>query len=128
MIVGDGTMLPSERAYSGFAVDDITAAKEFYSQILDLTVTETNGMLRLHLSLSHHVLIYPKADHMPANYTILNFPVDDIDAAVDELTRRGLSFHRYQGLTDDRGIHRDDGQPIAWFSDPAGNILSIIQE
>jgi catechol 2,3-dioxygenase-like lactoylglutathione lyase family enzyme len=120
-------MLRSEHAYAGFAVPDIPAAKEFYSQILGLQVTETNGMLRLHLSLSHHVLVYPKADHAPAGFTILNFPVDDIDDAVDELTRRGLSFQRYPGLTDDRGIHRD-GPPIAWFTDPAGNIMSIVQE
>jgi catechol 2,3-dioxygenase-like lactoylglutathione lyase family enzyme len=120
-------MLRSEHAYSGFAVPDIRAAKEFYSQILGLRVTETNGMLRLHLSLSHWVLICPKADHTPAGFTILNFPVDNIDDAVKELTRRGLSFQHYPGLTDDRGIHRN-GPPIAWFTDPAGNILSIIQE
>ena len=121
-------MLRSEHAYSGFAVTDIRAAKEFYGQTLGLQVTEANGMLRLHLSVSHYVLIYPKADHTPASYTILNFSVEDIDAAVDELAGRGLAFEHYQGLTDDRGIHRDDGPPIAWFTDPSGNILSIIQE
>lgn len=121
-------MLRSEHAYSGFAVPDIRAAREFYGQTLGLQTTDANGMLRLHLSLSTSILIYPKADHTPAGYTILNFPVDDIDAAVDELTKRGVSFQRYQGLTDERGIHRADGPPIAWFTDPAGNVLSVIQE
>jgi catechol 2,3-dioxygenase-like lactoylglutathione lyase family enzyme len=121
-------MLRSEHAYSGFAVPDIQAAREFYGRTLGLQTTDANGMLLLHLSLSNNILIYPKADHTPAGYTILNFPVDDIDVAVDELTKRGVSFERYQGLTDERGVHRDGGPPIAWFTDPAGNILSIIQE
>jgi catechol 2,3-dioxygenase-like lactoylglutathione lyase family enzyme len=123
-------MLRSEHAYTGFAVTDIQAARDFYGRILGLQVTDTgNGLLRLHLSVAHSVLIYPKADHTPADFTILNFPVDDIDATVDELAEQGLSFQRYPGVsTDERGIHRGDGPAIAWFTDPSGNILSIIQE
>jgi catechol 2,3-dioxygenase-like lactoylglutathione lyase family enzyme len=116
-------------AFSGFAVDDIEAARTFYGETLGLPVTERNGMLELSLGRHTTVLVYPKPDHRPATYTMLNFPVDDIDAAVDELTARGVRFERYPGIDtiDDKGISR--GQPpIAWFTDPAGNVLSVLQD
>jgi len=121
-------MLEHSKAFSGFSVDDIPKAKEFYSQTLGLRVSEQNGMLELHIEGGRDTLVYPKPDHAPATYTILNFPVDDIDTAVDELTRRGVRFERYPGADqDDKGIHRGQGPLIAWFKDPAGNILSVIQ-
>jgi catechol 2,3-dioxygenase-like lactoylglutathione lyase family enzyme len=121
-------MLEHSKAFSGFSVDDIPKAKEFYSQTLGLRVSEQNGMLELHIDGDRDTLVYPKPDHTPATYTILNFPVDNIDAAVDELTRRGVQFERYPGADqDDKGIHRGGGPLIAWFKDPAGNILSVIQ-
>jgi len=121
-------MLEHSKAFSGFSVDDIPKAKEFYGQTLGLRVSEQNGMLELHIEGDRDTLVYPKPDHTPATYTILNFPVDDIDAAVDELTRRGVRFERYPGADqDDKGIHRGGGPLIAWFKDPAGNILSVIQ-
>ena len=121
-------MFTDTKAFSGFSVDDIPKAKEFYSQTLGLRVSEQNGMLELHIEGGRDTLVYPKPDHAPATYTILNFPVDDIDAAVDELTRRGVRFERYPGADqDDKGIHRGQGPLIAWFKDPAGNILSVIQ-
>jgi len=120
-------MFADTKAFSGFSVDDIAAANEFYAGTLGLRVSESNGMLTLHIAGERDVLIYPKADHTPATYTILNFPVDDIDAAVDQLTARGIQFERYEGL-DDRGVSRHLGPPIAWFKDPAGNILSVLQQ
>lgn len=122
-------MFQNSRAFSGFAVDDIEAAKRFYGQTLGLPVSEANGLLTLHLAGERDTLVYPKPDHSPASYTILNFPVEDIDAAVDELTGRGVSFQRYEGLEQDaKGISRGGGPYIAWFTDPAGNILSVLQE
>jgi catechol 2,3-dioxygenase-like lactoylglutathione lyase family enzyme len=122
-------MLGSAKAYGGFSVDDIPAAKRFYGETLGLEVSEENGMLTLHISGGGNILVYPKPDHAPATFTILNFPVEDIDAAVDELTERGVRFERYEGTQqDERGIHREFGPPIAWFTDPAGNVLSVIQE
>jgi catechol 2,3-dioxygenase-like lactoylglutathione lyase family enzyme len=122
-------MLGSAKAYGGFSVDDIPAAKRFYGETLGLEVSEGNGMLTLHISGGGNILVYPKPDHAPATFTILNFPVEDIDAAVDELTERGVRFERYEGTQqDERGIHREFGPPIAWFTDPAGNVLSVIQE
>lgn len=122
-------MFENSRAFSGFAVDDIEAAKRFYGQTLGLRVSEANGLLTLHLAGERDTLVYPKPDHSPASYTILNFPVEDIDAAVDELTGRGVSFQRYEGLEQDaKGISRGGGPYIAWFTDPAGNILSVLQE
>jgi len=122
-------MLGSAKAYGGFSVDDIPAAKRFYGETLGLEVSEKNGMLTLHISGGGNILVYPKPDHAPATFTILNFPVEDIDAAVDELTERGVRFERYEGTQqDERGIHRGFGPPIAWFTDPAGNVLSVIQE
>lgn len=122
-------MLGSAKAYSGFSVDDVPAAKRFYGETLGLKVSEANGMLTLHIQGGGDILVYPKPDHTPATFTILNFPVEDIDATVDELTKRGIRFQRYEGAQqDERGIHREFGPPIAWFTDPAGNVLSVIQE
>lgn len=122
-------MFENSKAFSGFAVDDIDAAKRFYGQTLGLRVSEANGLLTLHLAGDRDTLVYPKPDHTPASYTILNFPVEDIDATVDELTGRGATFQRYEGFEQDaRGILRSDGPYIAWFTDPAGNILSVLQE
>lgn len=123
-------MFEATKAFSGFSVDDIPRARQFYAETLGLEVSEANGMLTLHIAGSNGVLVYPKGDaHTPASFTILNFPVDDIDAAVDELTRRGVEFQRYEGMeADAKGIHRADGPPIAWFTDPAGNVLSVLQE
>jgi catechol 2,3-dioxygenase-like lactoylglutathione lyase family enzyme len=121
-----------DAAYSGFSVDDIPKAKDFYGRVLGLDVTEENGMLRLAIGAGKTVLVYPKGDeHVPATYTCLNFPVDDIDEAVDELVRAGVEFER-SGETDTSGIYHGiatgDGPDIAWFRDPAGNILSVLQE
>ena len=122
-------MLTESPAYSGFSSNDIAKAKEFYGQTLGLGVTEEDGMLALTFSNGHTVLIYPKDDHAPATYTTLNFPVKDIDAAVDDLASRGIKFERYgDGFDpDEGGVSRGYGPPIAWFMDPAGNILSVIQ-
>jgi catechol 2,3-dioxygenase-like lactoylglutathione lyase family enzyme len=122
-------MFATTKAFSGFSVDDIPAAKSFYGETLGLDVSEENGMLTLHIAGGGSVLVYPKPDHTPASYTVLNFPVDDIDRAVEELDRRGVRFERYEGSQqDDKGIHRGEGPPIAWFTDPAGNILSVLQQ
>ena len=123
-------MLGNTKAFSGFSVDDVPRAKEFYGQTLGLEVSEENGMLTLHLAGDRPTLIYPKADHTPATYTILNFQVDDVDKAVDGLTERGVHFERYTGTeteTDDKGVFRGGGPLIAWFKDPAGNVLSVLQ-
>ena len=125
-------MFEHTKAFSGFSVDDIEKAKQFYGETLGLRVTEDNGMLTIHIEGGTDILAYPKgADHAPASFTILNFPVDDIDKAVDELTSRGVTFERYEAMAsdiDDRGIWRGEGPPIAWFKDPAGNILSVLQD
>jgi catechol 2,3-dioxygenase-like lactoylglutathione lyase family enzyme len=124
-------MLADSAAFSGFAVPDIEAARSFYADTLGLEVEvdpEMGGMLTLHLGGGTNVLVYPKPDHTPATYTMLNFPVDDIDRAVDELTARGVRFERYPGThQDDKGVQRGHGPAIAWFTDPAGNILSVLQ-
>jgi len=121
-------MLGESKAFSGFAVGDIEAARAFYADTLGLKVTEENGMLTLHLAGERPTLVYPKEDHEPATYTILNFPVDDIDAAVDALMEKGVAFELYEGAPqDDKGIMREYGPPIAWFRDPAGNVLSVIK-
>jgi catechol 2,3-dioxygenase-like lactoylglutathione lyase family enzyme len=122
-------MFTDSRAYSGFSVDDIEKARQFYGETLGLRVSEENGMLNLHLAGGHTILVYPKPSHTPATFTILNFPVDDIDAAADELTARGVRLERYDGFNqDEKGILRDDqSPPIAWFTDPAGNVLSVLQ-
>jgi catechol 2,3-dioxygenase-like lactoylglutathione lyase family enzyme len=122
-------MFGTTKAFSGFAVNDIEAAKAFYGGTLGLKVSESNGLLTLHLAGDRDTLVYPKSDHVPAAYTILNFPVDDIEKAVDELAERGVRFQRYDhmGDQDERGIHRGEGPLIAWFTDPAGNVLSVIK-
>jgi catechol 2,3-dioxygenase-like lactoylglutathione lyase family enzyme len=121
-------MLADSKAFSGFAVPDIEAAREFYGDKLGLKITEENGLLTLHLAGDRPTLIYPKPDFEPASYTILNFPVDDIEQAVDDLVERGVKFDTYDGFDqDERGILRGDGPPIAWFKDPAGNVLSVIK-
>lgn len=123
-------MFESTKAFSGFAVDDLRKARAFYEGILGLRVSEAGGDLTLHLAGGRDTFIYPKPDFKPATYTILNFPVEDIEAAVDELTARGVRFERYDGTDqDDKGISRSDTGPlIAWFTDPAGNILSVLEE
>ena len=122
-------MFRDTEAFSGFAVDDVAKAKAFYGETLGLRVSEENGMLHLHLAGGRDVLVYPKPDHTPATFTILNFPVDDIDRAVDELTARGVRFERYDGIAmDEKGVARGQGPDIAWFTDPAGNVLSVLRE
>jgi|SRR4051794_20184152 catechol 2,3-dioxygenase-like lactoylglutathione lyase family enzyme len=125
-------MFANSKAYSGFAVDDLQKAREFYEDTLGLKATlldEENGLLSLHLAGGRDTLVYRKPDFTPATYTILNFPVDDIDQAVDELGSRGVRFERYDGFDqDEKGIFRGGGPNIAWFKDPAGNILSVLQE
>jgi predicted enzyme related to lactoylglutathione lyase len=122
-------MFENTRAFSGFAVDDLAAAQRFYSQTLGVKTSEQYGLLTLHLADGRDTLVYPKPDHAPANYTILNFQVDDIEAAVDELARRGVQLERYPGMEqDEKGINRGGGPYIAWFKDPAGNILAVLQE
>ena len=122
-------MFKDTKAFSGFAVPDIDAARKFYGETLGLDVTDgPMGVLTLNLAGDRPTMIYPKPDHEPANYTILNFPVEDIEAAVDELSSRGVEFERYEGFDqDEKGIARgDQGPDIAWFKDPAGNILSVL--
>jgi catechol 2,3-dioxygenase-like lactoylglutathione lyase family enzyme len=121
-------MFEHTKAFSGFSVDDIPKARQFYGETLGLRVTEENGMLTLHIAGDRNTLIYPKEDHTPATFTILNFPVDDVDKTVEELTARGVRFERYEGFDqDEKGVFRGGGPLIAWFKDPAGNILSVIQ-
>jgi catechol 2,3-dioxygenase-like lactoylglutathione lyase family enzyme len=123
-------MLDLSNAFSGFSVDDVPAARRFYGEVLGLDVTEANGMLTLHLAGGRDVIVYPKGEaHTPASFTILNFPVPDVAAAVAELRGRGVEFERYEGTpvqTDDDFVFRGGGPLIAWFTDPAGNVLSII--
>jgi catechol 2,3-dioxygenase-like lactoylglutathione lyase family enzyme len=121
-------MFKDTKAFSGFSVDDIAVAKAFYGDTLGLDVGEANGMLQLNIAGGNPVLVYPKADHVPADYTMLNFPVDDIEATARELTDRGVTFERYNDDQDDLGIHRGVGPLIAWFKDPAGNVIALIQE
>ena len=123
------TMFANTRAFSGFAVDDLQAAQKFYGDVLGVATSEQNGLMTLHLAGGRDTLVYPKPGHVPADYTILNFPVDDIDSAVDELTARGVTFERYDGLAQDgKGITRGYGPDIAWFRAPAGNILAVLKE
>jgi predicted enzyme related to lactoylglutathione lyase len=121
-------MFKDSSAYSGFATDNIEAAKDFYGRCLGLDVRTTHDQLELHLAGGTKILIYPKPDHVPATFTILNFPVDSVEMAVDELNRAGVPMQVYEGVTDGRGIHRGDGPTIAWFTDPAGNILSVLED
>ena len=123
-------MFENTKAFSGFAVDNLQKAREFYEGVLGLRVSEARGDLTLHIAGGRDTFVYPKPDFSPATYTILNFPVEDIEAAVDGLTARGVSFEHYDGIEqDDKGIARvEGGPPIAWFRDPAGNILSVLEE
>jgi catechol 2,3-dioxygenase-like lactoylglutathione lyase family enzyme len=122
-------MFADSKAYSGFAVDDLQKAKQFYTETLGLRMSEIdadNGLMALHIAGGRDILVYLSPTHSPASFTILNFPVEDVEAAVDELTRRGVRFERYEGFDqDEKGINRGLGPPIAWFKDPAGNILSV---
>jgi len=126
-------MFENTKAFSGFSVDDVPAAKRFYGETLGLNVSEANGMLQLHIANGGDIIVYAKPNHTPATFTILNFPVDNIDQVVDALTERGVRFERYDNAymqADAKGIYRDPGGGpyIAWFKDPAGNILSVLQE
>ena len=124
-------MLSDSKAFSGFSTDDIPAAKRFYGDVLGLRVDEQHGMLQLRLAGDKDVLVYPKPDHQAATFTVLNFPVEDIEATVDQLTSRGVTFERYEGTpveTDPKGIFRDGGPLIAWFTDPAGNVMSVVED
>jgi catechol 2,3-dioxygenase-like lactoylglutathione lyase family enzyme len=121
-------MFKDTRAFSGFAVEDVAAAREFYAGTLGISTSEQNGLLTLHLAGDRDTLVYPKPGHTPADYTILNFPVDDIEAAVDELVAAGVRLERYEGFEqDERAIFRGGGPLIAWFKDPAGNVLAVLQ-
>jgi predicted enzyme related to lactoylglutathione lyase len=125
-------MLANVKANNSFAVDDMSKAKEFYGETLGLRVSvldEENGLMALHLVGDNDTLVYEKPDFTPATYTILNFSVDDVDKTVDELVARGVVFERYEGFEqDDKGIARGNGPDIAWFKDPAGNIVSVLHE
>jgi catechol 2,3-dioxygenase-like lactoylglutathione lyase family enzyme len=124
-------MLKDSKAFSGFSAGDIQMAEKFYSETLGLDVTESHDLLTLRLAGGNNVLIYPKSNHVPATFTVLNFPVQDVDLAVDELTKRGVRFENYDLpdlKTDEKGIMRGNGPTISWFKDPAGNILSVIDE
>ena len=123
-------MLEASKAFSGFSANDIGKAKEFYGKTLGLKVSESHGLLTLHLASGNKVLIYPKPNHVPATFTVLNFPVNDVDQAVDQLTKRGVHFEIYdlpEVKTDKKGIMRGNGPTIAWFKDSAGNILSVLE-
>jgi catechol 2,3-dioxygenase-like lactoylglutathione lyase family enzyme len=122
-------MFEKTKAYSGFAVADLEKARTFYGETLGLKTSVEHGLMTLHIAGDRATLVYEKPDLEPGNYTILNFPVDDIDEAVDGLTARGVQFEHYDGFNqDDKGVFRDEGPYIAWFKDPAGNILSVLQE
>jgi catechol 2,3-dioxygenase-like lactoylglutathione lyase family enzyme len=122
-------MFKDSVAFSGFSTDDLPKAKAFYGDTLGVDVSEQDGVLALHLGGGHEVIIYPKPNHEPATFTVLNFPVANINQVVDQLNQAGIEIERYEGFDqDERGIMRDDGRPIAWFKDPAGNILSVLEE
>ena len=121
-------MFTNSHAFSGFSTNDLAKAEEFYGNTLGLEFTKEMDNLNLHLMGGGSVLIYPKENHEPASFTVLNFPVEDIDEAVDALNGKGIQLERYEGFDqDDRGIARGDGPSIGWFKDPAGNILSVLQ-
>ncbi len=125
-------MLASSRAFSGFSVDSTESVRDFYAGTLGLEVSEANGMLTLHLAGGGTVIVYPKGGaHQPASFTVLNFPVPEIESVVDALSAAGVVFEHYEGSpmqTDEKGIFRGGGPLIAWFKDPAGNIFSLIQD
>ena len=126
-------MFKYTKAFSGFSVNDLQKAKQFYGEVLGLEISESMG-LELHIAGGNKIFIYPKPNHTPATFTILNFMVEDVDKAVDELTKKGVVFEKYEGQieTDEKGIHRskhpNEGPTIAWFKDPAGNILSVLEQ
>jgi catechol 2,3-dioxygenase-like lactoylglutathione lyase family enzyme len=126
------TMLADSPAFSGFSVDDLDAARSFYVETLGLRVSEVpemDGLLRLQLGSGADVLVYAKGDHTPASFTVLNFPVPDVEKVVDELSARGVRFEHYEDPpTDEKGIMRAGGPLIAWFTDPAGNVFSVLQQ
>jgi catechol 2,3-dioxygenase-like lactoylglutathione lyase family enzyme len=125
-------MVTNSKAFSSFSVDDLQKAKAFYRDILGINVVDNPmGLIELQIIGANKILVYPKTDHMPATFTILNFPVKNIDEAADELMSKGVVFEQYGGRiqTDEKGISRQNGGPsIAWFKDPAGNIFSVIEE
>jgi catechol 2,3-dioxygenase-like lactoylglutathione lyase family enzyme len=126
-------MFKNTKAFSGFSVNDLQKAKQFYGEVLGLDVADgPMGVLKLSIAGGTVILVYPKPNHTPADFTILNFPVENIESAVDELTKRGVRFEQYDNpdlKTDEKGIHRGDvGPKIAWFKDPAGNILSVLED
>jgi catechol 2,3-dioxygenase-like lactoylglutathione lyase family enzyme len=122
-------MFKDTKAFSSFAVPDLEAARAFYADTLGIETSEHVGLLTLYLGGDRETLIYLKPNHEPATYTVLNFPVPDIEATVDELLERGVDIELFDGFEhDERGIARDAGPPIAWFRDPAGNILAVIEE
>ena len=127
-------MFKDTKAFSSFSADDLKKATEFYGQTLGLEVSETKEGLELTIAGGGKIFIYPKPNHTPASFTVLNFPVDNIEKAVDELGARGVQFESYEGelKTDEKGIFRGaaqgEGPNIAWFKDPAGNILSVLEE
>jgi predicted enzyme related to lactoylglutathione lyase len=125
-------MFTNTKAFSGFSTNDLQKAKDFYEGLLELVVSEDRDMmlLTLHLAGGTNIIVYPKDNHIPATFTILNFVVENIDKAVDELTAKGVKFLHYDGQlkTDEKGIFRGGGPLIAWFEDPAGNILSVLQQ
>ncbi|GAA3080808.1 catechol 2,3-dioxygenase-like lactoylglutathione lyase family enzyme [Kribbella aluminosa] len=120
-------MLHDSKAFSGFSVDDVPRAKEFYAKTLGLDVGDEHGTLQLRTAGGNTVFVYPKDNHVPAEYTVLNFPVDDIEATARALAESGVTFEKYNDDQDELGIYRGQGPLIAWFKDPAGNALSIIQ-
>lgn len=125
-------MFKDAKVFSSFSVDDTEKAKQFYGNVLGLEVVEDphmQGLLKLHLATGGIVMIYPRDNHVPATYTVLNIPVEDIEKVVDELTKKGVKFQQYTGelQTDEKGIARGMGPTIAWFTDPAGNIISVIE-
>jgi catechol 2,3-dioxygenase-like lactoylglutathione lyase family enzyme len=122
-------MFANTKAYSGIAVNDLHEARKFYGETLGLRTSEEYGLMWLHLAGGRDTLVYQQPDPTPGSYTILNFEVDDIDEAVDALAARGVRFERYDGLDqDDKGVFREEGPYIAWFKDPSGNVLSVLQE
>lgn len=125
-------MFKNSNAFSGFSVDDVEKAREFYSHTLGLDVEDNPAGLTLKINGGNGILLYPKDNHVPATYTVLNFPVDNIDEAVDDLTSKGVMFEQYEGMTDEKGVARgieaNMGPDIAWFKDPAGNILSVLKQ
>jgi catechol 2,3-dioxygenase-like lactoylglutathione lyase family enzyme len=123
-------MFKNNPPFSSFSVNDIPKAKEFYSATLGLDVSEEYGMLNLNLVGGRQIMVYPKDNHTPATYTILNFPVDNLETTMDELTKRGVTFEHYDGepKTDEKGVFRAEGVKQAWFKDPAGNIISVLEE